>query len=263
MTELRITFLDDLGSELARVARERERSPRRLRLLGPAAHRRAVALAVGAAVLLSGGAYAVPVTRGAIDTITGSFAGWVRGDTDEAPGVPVGPGDDNVPAWVRSAKDTRLIAKSHGIGLYVKREAHYDGDHIGLSVAVGNGFGESATIEDWRKQFASHAVLVMGPGSVHGKPWDEHGFFPLMGLTNRKVVRVELRYESGEPTVASHVKGGFVLWTDAHRKLRELVVYDKDGKELERADVTNVDMTRVCTYAEGCPPRPFTYPPAP
>ena len=67
--------------------------------------------------------------------------------------------------------------------------------------------------------------------------------------------------ESGEPTVGRDVKGGFVLWTDAHRKLRELVAYDKDGRELERADVTNVDMTRVCTHAEGCPPKPFTYPP--
>jgi hypothetical protein len=254
MSELGITFLDDLGAELARVARRHERRPRVLGM------RRAVAVALSAAVLLSGGAYAVPVTRGAIDTITGSFAGWVRGDTDVAPGRPIRSGDD-VPAWVRSQKDTRLIAESHGIGLYVKRETHYDGDKIALSVAVGNSYGQTGSIEDWRKAFASHAVLVLGPGSVHGRPWSQDGHFPLMGLTNRKVTRVTLSYASGEPTTAGDVDGGFVLWADAHRRLRAVIAYDRDGSELERSDVSHIDMTRVCTYAEGCPPKPFTYPP--
>ena len=261
MSELRIHLLDDLGAELARVAREHERAPRRSRPLGRGTPRRAVVLALTGALLVSGGAYAVPLTRGAIDTITGSFAGWVRGDTDVAPGQPTRPSDD-VPDWVRSADDTRLIAKSHGIGLYVKREDHYDGDKVGLSVAVGDNYGESGTIEDWRKQFASHAVLVLGPASVNHKPWDEHGFFPLMGLTSRRVVRVRLIYESGAPTVADRLDGGFVIWADAHRRLRELIAYDAAGEELERRDVTNVDMTRACFDDRGCPPGPWSYPPA-
>ena len=42
MSELRIDFLDDLGSELSRVARRHERAPRRLHVLRPVAIAHAV-----------------------------------------------------------------------------------------------------------------------------------------------------------------------------------------------------------------------------
>jgi hypothetical protein len=125
MTE-RIQLLDDLGAEFARVAAEAERTSRKPsalagRLFRSGLRARTLAIALGVAVLLGGGAYAVPATRAAVDGIAESFAAWVSGDSDMAPGRAVEPGD-NAPSWFsEDGGEARLIAKTDGLGLYVRR----------------------------------------------------------------------------------------------------------------------------------------------
>ena len=238
MTEPRIPLLDELGAEFARVAADHERAPRRCRLQAIAATpRRAVAVGLGVLVL-AGSAYAVPPSRAAIEDITSSFAGWVAGDNEQAPGRSVG-AEDDAPSWVR-AGGGRLIAKTDGVPLYVTRVATEDeGTLLGFALgetASGQATSTSTfdTIEGWRKRFDNHSVVIVG--ALPARPGDERKRFPLLGVTARSVDRVELHYASGPPLVADGVDGGFVLMADATRPLRELVVYAADGRELERTD---------------------------
>jgi hypothetical protein len=258
VTEQRIRLLDDLGAEFARVAEEHETASRRFvpprgwRTRRPATRRGGVALALVVTVLLaSGGAYAVPVTRSAIEDVTGSFAGWAAGDEEQAPGRALRTEDD-APAWVRE-RGGRLIAETDGVGLYVTRTKSQDGSTL-LMFALGKGIGLGDSIEGWRKRFDEHAVVVLGPTPVRGRPWDRRGRFPLLGVTARSVDRVELRYATGPPLVAGGVDGGFVLMVDARRALRELIAYDAADRELERTDVSHIDLRRVCSDERGCPP---------
>jgi hypothetical protein len=244
-----IRMLDELGAELARVARSHERPAR------PARRLRAVAVALGAALLLGGAAVAVPETRAAIEDITSSFSAWVAGDEAAAPGRALQPGED-APAWVLEGKG-RLIAEKEGAGLYVMRHGDY------LDFAVGAGFGEGDTIDGWRTTFAEHKLIVLGPGSFGDRTWDRHGRFALMDLTARSVDRLELTYESGPPLAERGLRGrgGFVLLVDARRPLRELTAYDRAGHELERKSMGYIDLSRVCHDERGCPPGPWEYPP--
>jgi hypothetical protein len=61
----------------------------------------------------------------------------------------------------------------------------------------------------------------------------------------------------------SGVRGGFVLWVQASRRLRSLVAYDTTGAELERVDVAHIDLSRVCPDARGCPPGTWEVAPGP
>lgn len=220
--------------------------------------RRAVVAALSATLLLSGGAYALPVTRNAIEDVTGSFAGWIAGDAKPAPGRALRPEDD-APGWVRD-RGGRLIAETNGVGLYVTRHRSQDGT-TQLTFALGRGFGLGASIEGWRERFAQHAVVVLGPAPVAGKTWDERGRFPLLGLTARSVDRLELRYDTGPPLVDRAVDRGYVMMADAHRGLRELVAYDVEGRELERTPVRHIDLRQVCRDERGCPPGSLVGPP--
>ena len=220
MSEIRM--LDELGAELDRVARATR--PRRRRRWFPAL-----------LVVLLAGVATVPATRAGIDDL----AGWLAGDAGQ-------PAGDDAPAWLHS--DIRLIAESEGAKLFVARH----GDQ--LEFAVGKGFGTSATVDSWRAQFADHKVIPLGPASVDGKPWDKRGRFPLMGVTARSVTRIDATYASGAPASVSGVQGGFVLWIQAARRLRELVAFDATGAELERVDVSRIDLSKVCFDARGCPP---------
>ncbi len=101
---------------------------------------------------------------------------------------------------------------------------------------------------------------MLGPGSFDGRTWDAQGRFALMGLTARSVDRLELRYATGPPLVERGVHGGFVLLADARRPLRALVAYDRAGRELERKDVSYIDLSRICRDERGCPPGEWTYP---
>jgi hypothetical protein len=252
MTEPRIQLLDDLGAEFARVAAEHERSTRRSQLRTfVATPRHALAVAVASVVLLAGGAYAVPPTRAAIDDIASSFAGWVADDDEDAPGRALRP-EDEAPDWV-SEGGGRVIAETAGVKLYVTRVGTEERGTL-LSFSLGNGAGLSGNIEDWRERFQEHAVVVLGPAPFGPQDFiDEQGQFPLMGVTARSVKRVELHYSEGPPDSAAGIAGGFVLIADASRPLRQLGAYDAAGRELERVDVSHLDMRYLCKREPGCP----------
>jgi hypothetical protein len=213
--------------------------------------RRTLAVAASALIVISGGAYAVPVTRGAMANIADSFAGWIAGDNELAPGQAVEP--NAAPDWLRNRGGTpRLIAQADGVGLYAVREAEGS-----LSLELNGSVGIADSIEGWRHQLADHAVVVLGPGGITDtKPFDEHGRRPLFGLTGRNVARVVLRYGSGPPLVAGGLHGGFVLLADPRRPLRDVSAYDARGRQLERVDVSDIDL-RVCPDVRGCPPGAF------
>jgi hypothetical protein len=222
--------LEPSDDEVARAI-ERARRGRTTRRPGP------LVLALLAAMLLSGGAYAVPATRAAIDDISGLFGAWVSGDEDQAPGRPLR-AEDEAPSWVRD-QGGRLIAKTDGVPLYVTRTASGDGTLLGFSLGgEGTSISVSDTIEGWHRRFDEHAVEVLG--TLPARPTDEGKRFPLLGVTARSVDRVELHYASGPPLVANGVDGGFVLMADAARPLREIVVYTPGGQELERTDVSRL-----------------------
>jgi hypothetical protein len=259
MTE-RIQLLDDLGAEFARVAAEAERtSPKPSRLAGsrfgaglPA---RKVAVALSIAALLVGTAYSVPATRAAVDSIADSFAAWVSGDSDEAPGRALAPGD-KVPGWFSGDGQARVIAKTDGVGLYARRTDSSDGPMLGFGVGEGVAFSIEAPLEWWRQRLGQRAVVPLGPAPFGPRDFlDERGRVPLVGVTTREVKRVELRYAEGSPSVGDTGDGGFVLLADAWRPVRELVAYDGSGDMLDRADMRGDDMRYLCDKEPGvCPP---------
>jgi hypothetical protein len=246
-----IQLLDDLGAEFARVT---ARPPRRT----PA---RALAIALGALVLLAGVAYTVPPTRAAINDIASSFEGWVGGNEDNPPGRALRP-DDDVPDWVREG-GARVIAETAGAKLYVTRRPFEAGTYLMFSLGRGVGMGD--TIDGWHDMFKNRAVFVLGPGTFEPKPdarsllvkrglMDDRGHIPLMGVTARSVKRLELRYASGPPLLAEGIDGGFVMIVDAWRALDELIAYDAAGRELERLDVSDFDLRYICDKEPGiCP----------
>jgi hypothetical protein len=206
------------------------------------------ALAACAAVAIASGAYAVPATRAALDDVYSAVTGWVSGDDEHAaPGRALNPGDD-APAWIRdSGGDKRLVAANGSVKLYAVR----NGDKI--SFALGGSVGLTDSVDGWRHQLEGHRIVLLGPGAFAGGPLDEHDRRPLFGLTARSVTRVELRYDSGPPTTATGLTGGFALLADARRAPRELVAYDRAGEEVERLDVSRLQL-RICHDMRGCPP---------
>ena len=242
MTDIRL--LDDLGAEFARVAAEHDRRRRRF----PA---RALAIAATALVLLGASAYAVPPTRAAIDDLAASFAGWFDGDEGAAPGRALRPEDD-APDWVRE-QGGRLIAEKAGVGLYVTRSETNQGTVLNFSLDEAIGVGN--TIDGWRETFADKAVLVLGPTAIGRRDFlDERGRIPVLGVTARSVERLVLHYvDGGPPLEETGVDGGFVVFVDAWRPLRELVAYDAAGRELERVDVRYLDLRYYCEKDTGCP----------
>lgn len=257
MTKQRIQFLDELGAEFARVAEQEEASHRSLRRptqrprTGPGG--RVVAIALTFVLLLGGTVYAVPTTRSALDDVTSSFIDWVAGNHEQAPGRVLRPNDD-VPSWFREGGDTRLIAKTAGVGLYVTRAETDAGLQLKFGLGEGAPVIQAGSIEDWRDRFEEHAVVVLGPALFGPQDVvDERGRFPLLGVTARSVDRIELRYTAGPPLRAAGLDGGFVLIADAWRPLRELVAYDAAGRELERADVRHLDMRYLCEKEPTCP----------
>jgi hypothetical protein len=251
----RIQALEHLGGELARVAAEVERTsqnPARggtreltLRLRG-----RVAAIAVAATVMVVCGMFAVPGTRAAVNSVFDSFAEWV--DDSAAPGRPVEPGD-NAPTWLRDDVDTRLIAKTEGLGLYVRRTDSGEGPYLEFWLGQAQGMG--ATLDDWRQRLGEEAVVLLGYTPFGPQdPLDARGRLPVFGVTTRDVRRVEIRYAEGPPLVGDTGDGGFVLLADAWRPPRELIAYDAAGHVLDRVDVSEYDMRYVCEKDDGCPP---------
>ena len=240
MTEPRIQLLHDLATEFAQVAERHERKPHKQRFPRLVARpARTVAIASSALLIVAGGTYAVPPTRAAIDDLTASFAGWVTGDDEQAPGTPLAPGND-APDWVRE-QGGRLIAEKAGVELYVTRVATAERGTL-LNFTIGDGVAIGGTIDDWRERFDNQAVVVLGAANFGGlrDMLDERGRFPLLGVTARSVKSVELRYAQGPPLRETNVDGGFVILADAARPLTELVAFDAAGRELGRADVSQL-----------------------
>jgi hypothetical protein len=172
MTE-HIQLLDDLGAEFVRVAAEAERTSRRPsaqpgRPLQSGLRARTLAIALGIAALIGGGTYAVPATRAAVDGIADSFAGWVSGDSDTAPGRALEPGD-NVPSWFSDSEggEARLIAEADGVGLYVRRADSDEGPL--LEIGLGEGVAMADTLEGWRQLLGHTRLLSWAPQSSDGE----------------------------------------------------------------------------------------------
>lgn len=254
----RIRLLDDLGAEFARVAAEAERPAQKRSTLAQHAARtglraRTLAISLGLSVLLVGGAYAVPATRDAVTGAADSFAGWVSGDTANPPGRPLEPGD-NVPFWFSGDGEARLIAKTDGVGLYVRRRDSDEGPWLEFGLGEGLGSVMGGPLESWRHRLDRHAVVVLGSALFGPRDvLDERGRSPLLGVTARNVKRLELRYVEGPPLMNDAGDGGFVLLVDAWRPLRELIAYDGTGRVLERADVSNLDLRYLCEKEPMCP----------
>jgi hypothetical protein len=253
----RIQALEHLGRELARVAAEAERTSQKpaSRMMGGLTFRlrgRVAAIAVAATVIVAGGVVAVPGTRAAFDSVLDTFAGWAEGDDSSAPGRAVEPGD-NAPRWLRHDTDTRLIAKTQGIGLYVKRTDSEQGPV--LEVALGQAISMADTLDGWRQRLGHDAVVLLGYTPFGPQdPLDERGRLPAFGVTTRDVKRVELRYSEGPSLTGDVGDGGFVLLADAWRPPHELIAYDAAGRVLDRVDVSEYDMRYVCEKEPVCPP---------
>jgi len=235
MSNVPIRLLDDLGAELARVT---EGHGRRSGGLLAAVHGHTVAVTLATVVLFAGAAYAVPVTRAAIDDIGGTFSSWMDGEDAHAPGRAVRPGD-GAPPWVDEGR-SRLIAEAGGVGLFVTR-LNTEKRGVQMQFALGESVVGSNTLEGWRRTFDDHDVVFLGtPSLPGGAAIDSRARYPLMGVTSRRVTRVAVTYAAGPPTVVDGIDGGFVALVDSRRELRELVGFDAAGRELDRADVRAV-----------------------
>lgn len=215
-----------------------------------------VAATACATLLLASGAYAVPPTRAALHDVYSAMTGWVTGADDQtAPGRPLEAGDD-APAWVReTGGEKRLVAQNGAAKLYAVR------DDQTISFALGGSVGLSDTVDGWRSQLAGSAVVVLGPGAFADGPLDSLGRRPLFGVSSRPVARVELHYATGAPSVQDGLDGGFALLADARRDPRTLVAFDRTGRELDRVDLSGLDL-RVCSDPRGCPPGRTAPPPS-
>lgn len=257
MTE-RIQLLDDLGAEIARVTANAERPSRRPlaraeRLFRPGLRARTLAGALSISVVLAGGAYAVPATRTAVDSIASSLTAWVAGGGHDAPGRALEPGDD-VPAWFRQDGQARLIAKTGGVGLYARRVDSDDGPQLEFGLGEGVGMAMSGPLEGWLERLGEDSIGVLGTALFGPRDvLDGQGRVPLLGLAARNVERVEVRYLSGPPLIGPAGEGGFVLLVDAWRPLRELVAYDARGREVGQADVGDLDLRYLCEKEPTCP----------
>jgi hypothetical protein len=241
VTQPEIQWFDELAAEFSRVATETGRRgvPARIaQALRPVTRLGVIAALVCGLVLLAGGAYAVPTTRAAIDDITSSFAAWIAGDDQQAPGTAVRPEDD-APEWIREDSG-RLIAESDGVGLYVTRRHTQAGATV-LTFLLGkdgNGIGDS--VDAWREKFDDHALIVLGTTPAKNEGRER---LPLLGVTARSVKRVSLRYADGPPLVSDGINGGFVLIADPRRAPQEIIAYDAAGRELEHFDVSGDRVT--------------------
>jgi hypothetical protein len=224
--------LEPSEAEVARVvARAKLRSDHPPRF-GRLDWHRLVAPGLAALALLAVGAYAVPVTRAAIDdvanTVAGVFSGYTKDDSASAPGRALGanesaPGFLRDKGWARHhAQNPRVIAEAGGYRLYAWIESG------GIGFDLGNtGVGMGISRQDFDR-----ALYLLGPGSMAFA--DEQGHIPYFGVTAPSVKSVELTYESGPPLHLDGVDGGFVLLLEPDRVPREVIAYDAEGEAVER-----------------------------
>ena len=81
---------------------------------------RRLAAGLSAIALLGAGAYATPPTRAALEDLADTFTAWVAGDSADAPGRSLAPGEQ-APAYFHARHyegDARVIAEADGYKLY-------------------------------------------------------------------------------------------------------------------------------------------------
>jgi hypothetical protein len=225
--------LEPTDGEVAQVLSRAKtvRRPARLRAAhGPnlrATLRRLAPVGLAALVLLAGAYATASPVRAALDDVTGTFAAWLSGDADTAPGRALG-ADEDAPDYFRDGGygDPRVIAEADGYKLYAARVA---GGGVEFNLGdTGVGLGEvSADV------FRDQVLFVLGPGGVRNA--DEHGHVPLFGITARPVKSVELRYDSGPPLRVDRIEGGFVLLAEPDRSPSAVIAFDGRGREIGRA----------------------------
>lgn len=191
--------------------------------------------AVAAVLLVLGTGYAAaPPVRAAVDDIASVFRSWLGGETDAAPGRPLGSAED-APAYFRDSslvRDPRVIAEDDGYRLFAYRES--DGS-LGFDLGdTGVGLGGFRASD-----FRDHAIYVLGPGAAPNA--DERGHVPLFGISAQTVRTVELTYKDGPPLRVTGVSGGFVLLAEPTRSPVAVVGYDADGSQIERVLVDDSD----------------------
>jgi hypothetical protein len=218
--------LEPTDAELARVL-TRVGAGRRARTAR--SWRRAAFVVAATLVVLAGGGYAaVPPLRAAIDDVTGTFSGWLGGNSADAPGRPLEAGEQ-APAYFQDPRyttDPRVIAEAGGYKLFAAREPDGHGVEFDLG-DTGVGLGEVSA-----DAFRGRAVIVLGPGAMQNA--DEHGHVPLFGITARSVKTVELTYDSGAPLRVDGVDGGFVLLAEPRRGPHEVIALDASGAVVGR-----------------------------
>lgn len=233
-----VRSLEPSEKEVARVLAQAKASPKRIvRLPIVAARRDLVAPGLAALALLAGAAYAVPVSRAAIDdvasSVAGTFAfdGWAGGDSTDAPGRALrtneqAPNYFRDGAWAkRHVKDPRVIAEAGGYKLFAYRERS---GSIGFDLGdTGVGMGGFAA-----EHFEGRALFLLGPGSMKGP--DAKGHIPYFGITAKSVRSIELTYDKGPPLRVDGIDGGFVLLMEPPRGPREVIAYDGAGEEVGR-----------------------------
>lgn len=217
---------DLVARVVARVSRGQK--PSRRFALAPARPRFALQ-ALATLALLGATLYSVPTTRAAIEdaggNVAGVFAGWLGGDSADAPGRPLGSGEAAPEYLYDQHKDPRVIAEAGAYKLYA-----YIGASGGLGfdlgdTGVGMGFESAAELGD-------APLHVLGPGAMPHA--DSQGHVPLFGIAARSVSTVELTYASGPPLRVSGVNGGFVLLAEPSREPIAVIALDASGKEIGR-----------------------------
>lgn len=224
------------------VARVQETPRRSLRRRTRARSQRLAAPGLAALALLTGGLYAVPATRAAIEdaaaTLAEAFSGYSRGDTAAAPGRALQP-EEAAPEYFgdtfrgRSiARDQRVLAEAGGYKLYAYRAP---------SGSISFDLGDTGFAMGFEsvEELDSGAIYVLGPGSMQYA--DARGHVPLFGIAADSVRSIELRYESGPPLRLDGVRSGFVLLAEPDRGPREVVAFDAEGEAVERESIDYAD----------------------
>lgn len=212
------------------------------------------ALTAFVASVLLAGAYAAPLTHGAIESVFNSFSGWVSGDDDAAPGRALSPGDD-APPWVTAADgEKRVLAEAGGEQLVAVRS----GGKLTLALA---DFGETGTIADLSRSVAGSDIHLVGPGRFTSARHDRRSLF---GLTSHAVESIRFNYADGGPSVlAAGLDGAFGIVIDANRRPLSITGYDRSGAVISRlsfvTDPGQVSTDKVlgdfryCPGISGCP----------
>jgi hypothetical protein len=211
------------------------------------------AAAIGAAITIAGGAYAVPATRAAVDDVYGALSNWVSGDAGSAPGRPVVSTED-VPSWVATENgQKRVLAAADGQKLFAIRQ----GDKVTFALA---DFGTTATIEGWRTSIDGQKIVQIGPGQF--LPNGRHDLRPLFGLVAASVKRIQFNYADGGPPVSqAGLDGAFAVTIEAGRRPGSLTGYDETDHLIARVAYSSdprmpgyADFRYCPGAAGGCPP---------